>query len=72
MNAALTLLTIKDISAPLIFQKKVLDQVYLNAIEANYSHEQMTPLNCIMGNTKIVIRRIEDEISNQTITIEKQ
>lgn len=28
--------------------------MYQEAIEANYSHEQMTPLNCIIGQSKIV------------------
>jgi hypothetical protein len=30
------------------------DMMYQEAIEANFSHEQMTPLNCILGNSKIV------------------
>ena len=32
--------------------------MYRDAIEANYSHEQMTPLNCILATSKIVLRRI--------------
>ena len=31
--------------------------MYQEAIEANYSHEQMTPLNCIIGNSKIIQSR---------------
>ena len=31
--------------------------MYQDAIEANYSHEQMTPLNSILGNSQIVIKR---------------
>ncbi len=30
--------------------------MYLDAIEANYSHEQMTPLNGILANSKIVYK----------------
>jgi hypothetical protein len=30
---------------------------YIDAIEMNYSHEQMNPLNCILGNSKIVLKR---------------
>ena len=36
--------------------------MYQDAIEANYSHEQMTPLNSILANSKIVIKRVEDLI----------
>ena len=32
--------------------------MYRDAIEANYSHEQMTPLNCILANSDIVLRRV--------------
>ena len=31
--------------------------MYQEAIETNYSHEQMTPLNSIIGNSNIVLRR---------------
>ena len=29
------------------------DKIYLEAIELNFSHEQMTPLNSIIANSKI-------------------
>lgn len=31
--------------------------MYQDAIEFNYSHEQMTPLNSIMSNSKIAQKR---------------
>jgi signal transduction histidine kinase len=31
--------------------------MYQDAIEANYSHEQMTPLNSIIGNAAIIQSR---------------
>ena len=31
--------------------------MYQDAIESNYSHEQMTPLNCILAQSKIVSKR---------------
>lgn len=34
--------------------------MYLDAIEANYSHEQMTPLNSILSNSKIIYKRISE------------
>ena len=33
--------------------------MYLDAIESNYCHEQMTPLHCILANSKIIYRRLE-------------
>ena len=31
--------------------------MYQAAIESNYSHEQMTPLNSILGNSNILMKR---------------
>jgi hypothetical protein len=28
-------------------------------MEANYSHEQMTPLNCILNNAKMLLNMLE-------------
>jgi len=39
-------------------------------IEANYSHEQMTPLNCILQNSKIIrqhIRSLLTRVEDQSI-----
>ena len=52
----LTLLIIKDVTQILRNQQKLSDKMYLDAIEANYSHEQMTPLNGILANSKIVYK----------------
>lgn len=35
--------------------------MYQDAIEANYSHEQMTPLNCIMNTTNILIQKMKQQ-----------
>ena len=35
--------------------------MYRDSIEANYSHEQMTPLNCILISSKIVLKRVIEE-----------
>ena len=45
------LMTIHPITEILKKQQKKCDELYQEAIEANYSHEQMTPLNSILGNT---------------------
>mmetsp|Transcript_12464 Transcript_12464/g.19483 ORF Transcript_12464/g.19483 Transcript_12464/m.19483 type:complete len:108 (+) Transcript_12464:649-972(+) len=49
-----TLLTVKDVTSLIKHQQKLSDRVYSSAIENNYSHETMTPLNCIMGNSSMV------------------
>ena len=36
-------------------QQKKCDEMYQEAIEANYSHEQMTPLNSILGNSGVIL-----------------
>jgi len=36
------------------------DKMYQDAIEANFSHEQMTPLNCIFNNSKILRKKLDD------------
>lgn len=47
----LTLLVIKDVSQIVIYQIKLSDMIYQEAIENNYSHEQMTPLNLLKANS---------------------
>mgnify|MGYP006893264800 CR=1 FL=1 len=53
-SQALTIITIKDITGILKAQQDIIDEMYQDAIECNYSHEQMTPLNCIIASSKIV------------------
>ena len=50
---------IKNITNLIKHQHRLYDKMYLDAIESNYSHEQMTPLNCILANSKIIYRRLE-------------
>ncbi len=47
----LTLLEIKDVSQIVNFQMKLSDMIYQEAIENNFSHEQMTPLNLLKANS---------------------
>ena len=37
------------------YQQRKSDEIYQEAIEANFSHEQMTPLNCILNCSQILI-----------------
>lgn len=48
---------IRDITNIVKSQQKLSDEMYQDAIEQNYSHEQMTPLNIILANSKIAVKR---------------
>lgn len=50
-------LSIKNITTLIHGHTRLLDGIYQDAIEANYSHEQMTPLNSILGNSKLIRTR---------------
>jgi len=61
----LVMLNIREISNFVKNLQKTNDKIYLDAIEANYSHESMTPLNSIIANTKIVQKRLKALIQGQ-------
>ena len=50
---------IRDITRIVLMQKKESEFMYEDAMETNYSHEQMTPLNCILTSSKIVLQKME-------------
>ena len=54
----LCLMTIRDITQIIKNQQRISDRMYQDAIEANYSHEQMTPLNCILGTSALLVNRM--------------
>jgi len=39
--------------------------MYQDAIETNYSHEQMTPLNSIINNSKLAMSKIKDLVLHE-------
>jgi len=51
------MLVIRDVTAIIKSVQKLCDTMYQDSIEAIFSHEQMTPLNCIIGNSKLVMGR---------------
>ena len=57
-NRNVFVLQVKDVSNILKYQQKMIDSMYQDAIENNYSHEQMTPLNSILGNSQIILNKI--------------
>ena len=48
------MVVVNPISNMIQNQQRISDEMYQEAIEANYSHEQMTPLNSILGNSSVV------------------
>jgi len=44
--------------------------LYLKSIELNYSHEQMTPLNSILANSKIAYKRFLDMWNEQNLWLD--
>lgn len=49
----MTFLNIKDITKLIVNHQNSCDRIYQDAIENNYSHEQMTPLNPIMSQASL-------------------
>jgi signal transduction histidine kinase len=41
-------------------QQLLSDQLYRNAIQANFSHEFSTPLNSIISNAQVIIDELSD------------
>lgn len=54
------LINVRDISNFIKNLQNTTDKIYFDAIEANYSHESMTPLNCIIANTRIAQKRLRN------------
>ena len=47
------LITIKDVTSLLHYHLKFVDHMYRDAMEANFSHEYMSPLSSIINNSKL-------------------
>jgi len=56
----------RDVSNIIKGMRKFSDALYLDAIEANYSHESMTPLNSIIANSRIVMKRLTTLMLKET------
>ena len=46
-----TMVTARDLSKAVIGQRVLSDRTYQEAVENNYSHETLTPLNCIINTS---------------------
>ena len=49
----------KDVTALVGMQQDISDKIYQDAIELNYSHEQNTPLNCILNNSQLIKKELK-------------
>jgi len=59
----LTLLNIQDITQIIKNQLRFCDKIYGQALQQNYSHEQMGPLNSIITNSFLVKWRVAKHYS---------
>ena len=50
-------ISVRNISGVIQNQQSLSDKLYQDAIEANFSHEQMNPLNSILVNSGLVYTR---------------
>ena len=63
----LLLMQVKQVTKLLKSQQRLSDEIYQEAIEANYSHEQMTPLNSILGNSGIILDDLRKVVSDSNL-----
>ena len=56
------MLVVNPITQMICHQQRISDEMYQEAIEANYSHEQMTPLNSILGNSDCIRNSLKNSI----------
>ena len=49
----------QDITEIVQLQQIKSDKLYKNAIQANFSHEYLTPLNSILSNSRILLQELK-------------
>ena len=55
----LLIVTMIDLTVEMTDFQNHLDSIYQTALHSNFSHEQMTPLNNIQSNTRILLKRLK-------------
>lgn len=61
-------LLIRDITEIILRQQQASDKLYRDSVHANYSHEQLTPLNNFLNNSTTLhsnLNQIKDEINKK-------
>lgn len=56
------LVDLKDVSNLIEEQQSFYDQMYLDAVETSYSHEQMTPLNSILSFSQVIKKQVSNSM----------
>jgi signal transduction histidine kinase len=51
---------VKDISEIVINQQRASDELYKDSVLSNYSHEQLTPLNSFLNNSRTLLQDLND------------
>ena len=51
---------VQNVSQVIFLQQNLSNQMYHTAMEANFSHEQMTPLNSILSNARIILAKYKE------------
>jgi len=55
-----------------ILQQRASDEIYKDAVLSNYSHEQLTPLNSFLNNSRMLLQELRDiqsDIQNKVNSI---
>jgi hypothetical protein len=63
---------VRDITFLIRNQHRLYDFMYLDAIETNFSHEQMTPLNLILAHSLQIEKRFKKVYSDLLFAIHPQ
>ena len=51
---------VKDISEIVILQQRASDEMYKDSVLSNYSHEQLTPLNSFLNNSRTLLQDLTE------------
>ena len=62
------LVELQNLTSIILKQQQLCDNIYQEAIEANYSHEQMTPLNSILGCSHVLLESFQMSNEQQPTT----
>jgi hypothetical protein len=47
-------ISLRNITWIVLGQQKISDEIYKDSVLSNYSHEQLTPLNSFLNNSKML------------------
>ena len=65
-------MSLRDISEIVILQQRASDEMYKDSVLSNYSHEQLTPLNNFLNNSRSLLYELTDihqDVHNKVTSI---